>query len=455
MKTFILPYLLSILFLGLAGCTQQNQVPTGELFVMTQPADAIVDINGEVLGTSPLQDSLVPAGKLLVTLRKEGFETEYHTLNLATDERLVLERTLRPLTGLVMINSTPPGAAVSLGEVYAGITPLTLHKILLGTHRARLVMSGFNDKEIEFSVTDRIPQALNVDLSSNAGTLVIHSNPTGATVFVDGRNEGITPLSLNRIGEGEREVSLQFPGYENYRRSILVAPSATARVDATLTPLPGGLSVVSMPTGARVYIDGDFIGEAPVNIQDIEPGAHSVRVEIRGHADITRTVDVGRGERVVEEFEMERNSGTLQVVTRPAGVNININGEFMGTTAPGSDESDVVSRPLTIDMLSQGSHTLQLVREGYTFETKRFFITKDEVTALDEILERKFIPNVILRIDDGPDGAITGVLQRRHFNGDVELEIRKGVFRTFNKGTYISLDPLQQEEKLEDLEATP
>ena len=122
----------------------------------------------------------------------------------------------------------------------------------------------------------------------------------------------------------------------------------------------------------------------------------------------------------------------------------------MGKTIPGSDASDVVSRPLMIEMLSQGSHTLQLVREGYTFETKRFFITKDQITALEETLERKFIPNVLLRIGTGKDDVITGVLQRRHINGDVELETRKGVFRTFPAGSFFALEPLKQEEEIED-----
>lgn len=444
-------FLLSALCL-LAACTRQPQVPTGELVVMTQPENAVVEVNGKILGTTPL-NVRVPAGKLLVKIRKDGFETEWDTLDLQSGgEPRIMEKNLRPAHGLVVINSNPQGAAVSLGEVYAGNTPLTLHDIKRGTHRARLVLSGFEDKEIEFTVSDRIPQALNVELDSNAGLLVIHSIPSGATVSVDGRNEGVTPVSLNQIGRGERDIFLQLPGHEPYRSTVMVEPTRTTRVDAQLTPLPGGLGIVSIPNGARVYVDGEFRGEAPVNIRGIEPGAHNVRVEMRGHADESRTVQIGRGESVVEEFELERNSGTLQIVTRPAGVNVNINGEFMGTTKPGLDRSDVVSSPLMIDMLSQGSHTLQLVREGYSFETKRFFITKDKVTALEETLMRKFIPNVLLRIGTGKDDVITGVLQRRHINGDVELEIRKGVFRTFPKDSFISLEPLKQEEELEEAE---
>lgn len=448
MKKLFSPFLCMLLLMS--ACDSRKQAPTGELFVMTQPAGAVVEVNGKVLGTTPLQNSNVPVGQQLVTIRKDGYETEWRTIQLATGERQIVETNLRTLSGLVLINSNPQGATVSLGEVFVGTTPLTLHQISRGRHRARLVMSGFDDKEIEFEVNDRIPRAIEVDMVSNAGTLVVHSAPSGATVFVDGRNEGVTPLSLDRVGRGERDISLQLAGYEPYRGRILVSPAEIARVDATLTPLPGGLSIVSVPNAARVYVDGEFKGEAPVNLQGLAPGAHNVRVELRGHAVESRTVQVGRGESLVEEFQLVRNSGTLQIITRPAGVNVNINGEFMGKTLPASDGTDVVSRPLIIDMLSQGSHTLQLIREGYSFETKRFFITKDQVTALEETLDRKFIPNVVLRIGNGPDDAITGVLQRRFPNGDVELEIRKGVFRTFQFGTFLSVEPLKQEEEVEN-----
>ncbi|MEX2382447.1 MAG: PEGA domain-containing protein [Opitutales bacterium] len=443
------PLICFLLLLASTACNQRDQGPTGEVFVMTQPSDAVVEVNGNTLGTTPLQNSSIPTGQVLVTIRKEGYQTEWRSLTLATGERRVLELDLRPVKGLVLINSIPSGATVSLGEVFTGTTPLVLHDLRRGTHRARLVMTGFDDREIEFTVDDRIPQAVNVDMTSNSGTLIVHSTPPGATVFVDGRNEGVTPLSIDRIAQGARDISLQLPGHKPYRRNVVIQAADTSRVDIDLVPIPGSLRVVAIPRGSRVYINGEFEGEAPVDLEEIAPGTHTVRVSSRGHAEQTRTVEISRGRQLVEEFQLERNSGTLQIVTRPAGVNVNINGEYMGTTQPGSDASDVVSRPLLIDMLSQGSHTLQLVREGYNFENKRFFITKDEVTALDETLERKFIPNVLVRIGEGRDDVITGVLERRHPNGDLQLEIRKGVFRTLPAGTYLSIEPLKQEEELQ------
>jgi len=151
----------------------------------------------------------------------------------------------------------------------------------------------------------------------------------------------------------------------------------------------------------------------------------------------------------VEEFQMVRNSGTLQLVTRPAGVRVSVDGEYVGTTTAPEGRTDRVSLPLQVDMLSRGSHTLQLVREGYTFENKRFFIQKDKVTALEETLERRFIPDVLVRTGEGQDRTITGVLIRKHLNGDLEVEIRPGVFRTILAGEILSVEPLKQEEELE------
>jgi hypothetical protein len=438
--------LLGLLFLS--ACSKPS-VPSGELFVSSVPEGSIVEVNGKVLGTTPLQRAGVPAGELLVVIRRDGFETEHRGVSLNSGGRVPIEVNLRPIQGLVLIDSTPPGAAVTIGDVFAGNTPLALHTIRLGTHRAKLVLSGFRDKEVEFSVEDRIPQRLTVDMSSTSGRLVVDSTPIGASVFVDGRNEGVTPISLPRVPEGQRDLVLQMPGFEPYRSSVLISPGDTAQVTATLNPMPGSLSVVSIPNAARIYINGEFKGEAPVNLPTIAPGAYNLRAEIRGHAEETRTVNVARGASVVEEFRLERNSGILQIVTRPAGVRVNINGEFLGTTQPRDRETDVVSQPLQIDMLSQGTHTLQLVRQGYSFETKRIVITKDQVTALDETLRRLFIPNTIVKTGAAQDNVKTGVLVRRHINGDVELETREGIFLTIPANEIVSIEPLKQEERIE------
>jgi hypothetical protein len=362
----------------------------------------------------------------------------------------VQEFKLKPVGGLVLLRSNPPGAAVELNGAFAGNTPLALHDVVLGDHRMKLSLQGYSDREVEFKVGGRIPQAVDVDMVSNAGVLVLYSTPPGATVFVDGRNEGVTPLSLARVEKGSREVVLQRSGFEPYRAQVVVNPAETSQVDATLNPLPGALKVVSIPVGARIYVDDAFQNQTPLTLDPFAPGTYVVRAELRGHAPETRTVTVERGETTVEEFRLERNSGILEIITRPADVRVYVDSELLGTTK--ARGSDVVSEPLQIDLLSQGSHTLQLVRKGYVFTSKRFFITKDKVTTLDEAMQRQFIPNTLVRTGAGQDNAITGVLVRRHLNGDVELEVAEGIFRTIPAREVVSVEALRQEETVEESE---
>ncbi len=447
MKRFLLYPLLLSLFVLTACDSGGRPGPQGELFILSEPANASVEVNGEFIGTTPLSERL-PAGNLLVAVRREGFHTERFSLTLSENGRVSRELSLRPVHGLILIDSEPQGAAVTLGGVFQGNTPLALHNIRLGEHRARLLLAGFNEKDVVFQVEDRIPRRVSVDLDSNSGSLVITSTPTGANVFVDGRSEGITPMTIQRVPQGERDIRVQLSGYEPFQTALRITPDDTSRVDAALQPLPGSLEVVTIPTGSRIYVNDEFRGESPVVLEGLTPGAYVVRAERRGYADEARTVRVGRGEALVEEFRMERNSGTLEIVTRPADVRVIINGEFMGTTR--ARGSDVISEPLQVDLLSQGAHTLQLVREGYAFENKRFMIVRDEVTALEETLRRIFIPNTVIRIGTGQDQAITGRLHRRHPNGDVELEVREGIFRTFSANDIRSIEPLRQEERLEE-----
>jgi hypothetical protein len=449
MNRFLHVILSSVLLFLLTSCENAPETPTGELFVLSHPDGAIVELQNEFIGLTPIQGERIPVGKSVLTVRKDGYKTEQLSIHIATNQKLSREVHLRPVTGLVVIRSNPAGANVTIDDVYKGKTPLSLYDVELGTHRAQLQMLGYDDREVEFEVTDRIPFARDVDMISNSGTLLVHSQPSGATLYIDGRNEGITPQSIERIQQGERVITLEMPGFEVYTRNILVESGKLARIDASLAPLPGGLSIATLPSEARVYVNGELKGESPVNLTDLTPGAYSVRVEKRGYAEQQRSVQVGRGTAIVEEFRLERNSGTLQIVTLPAGVRVNIDGEYMGTTQAPEGRSDRVSLPLQIDMLSRGSHTLQLVREGYTFQNKNFFITQDKVTVLEETLERKFIPNIVVSTGEGEDETRTGVLVRRHLNGDIEIEIRPGVYRTIPAEDIIKVEALKQEETLD------
>lgn len=154
---------------------------------------------------------------------------------------------------------------------------------------------------------------------SAKGQLLVRSNPSGASVKVDGVDKGVTPLTLRDVEFGTRAIIVSRPGYTNESRTIAItaqrpsrsldvrlaaAPAVPAKRPAPVTAAPkpaaatGALLVESRPTGAAVQIDGVSRGTTPLAISDLPPGDYRVVLSMAGFRNFATTVRVVAGERV-------------------------------------------------------------------------------------------------------------------------------------------------------------
>ena len=60
----------------------------------------------------------------------------------------------------------------------------------------------------------------------------------------------------------------------------------------------GSVYVDSRPRGARVLIDGKFVGTTPLSVPEVAIGSHVVRLELPDHLAWTRSVRVAAGDAV-------------------------------------------------------------------------------------------------------------------------------------------------------------
>jgi hypothetical protein len=105
------------------------------------------------------------------------------------------------------------------------------------------------------------------------------------------------------------------------RRAATAAAPAEAPAEAppaaAATPTRGTLTIQSDVPGAQVFIDRKFIGNAPVTIDDLEPGQHRLNMSADGFEGIARTIDVEAGPReMTVRFREVRLSAALPVVHR-------------------------------------------------------------------------------------------------------------------------------------------
>ena len=141
-----------------------------------------------------------------------------------------------------------------------------------------------------------------------AGRLLVRSQPAGALVTIDGRHFGETPVVARGLAPGTYAVRVAHPGHvPRTERVTIRAASAVRTLDVTLAPgletspvsstasARGAIDVDSRPRGARVIVDGRFVGLSPLRLADVGPGDHQVTLELGGYRSATGRVHVAAG----------------------------------------------------------------------------------------------------------------------------------------------------------------
>lgn len=165
------------------------------------------------------------------------------------------KRSIEPRTGRLVIRSTPEHAGVVVNGTWRGRTPLTLEKLPFGHYAVRIVEPGYrpvNEKvSLDAASADHIVGARLEKTASAAahepatparaagpevftGTLYVDSRPQGATVLIDNRPIGKTPLALPDVRIGLHVVRIEMEGKKPWSSTARVVAGQTVRVTGSL-----------------------------------------------------------------------------------------------------------------------------------------------------------------------------------------------------------------------------
>jgi hypothetical protein len=199
------------------------------------------------------------------------------------------------------------------------------------------------------------------ELGAKVGSLTISASESGATVTVDDKPAGTTPLAGPlRLASGPHRVRVTKDGFVPFDQSPNVVGGAAATLDVKLEALANkGRITVKEKSGRhlRVTVDGVDMGDAPW-FGDVAAGDH----EVAGHGESVvapaQKVHVDRGATVDVELVARSSTAPVRVVTSDGKGVIYLDGKVVGE---GTFTGDV----------GAGPHTVKIVREGYDpFEEK-------------------------------------------------------------------------------------
>ncbi len=207
----------------------------GGLTVKSDPGGADVYLNGQLKGVTPLRLDNVKKGTINLEIKKDHYSTVKR--NLVVKPSLgatTVDVHLESLCGSLVVKSTPGGATVFVDGKEKGVTPLNLENVEKGLHIVKVAKNCFSVVEKKVDITASKKTDIDVHLESLCGSLVVKSTPGGATVFVDGKEKGVTPLRLDNVRKGNLSVKLIKKGFETENKIITIKPSEESKLFAKL-----------------------------------------------------------------------------------------------------------------------------------------------------------------------------------------------------------------------------
>jgi hypothetical protein len=252
-------------------------------------------------------------------------------------------------------------------------------------------------KRLEKTIYVEKDQEINIELKSDKrqiveylapGIVMIETKPEGCEILVSGQKIGTTPYT-GVLNPGTHSVELRKELYYTAILSFVLEPGETETVEHTLDPKFGVVSIIPLPTGSRVKIDGK-VYPTPQDIR-INSGRHIATIDRNMYHTYEESFEIFDGDNKTINAVLKPAFGSLEIDTYPeTTADVYIDDKLVGTT------------PYTYNPCPSGEYVIKVKKPFFNTASERVNVT-DEATAKRTLL---LTPNVGTLIVNAPSSDI-------------------------------------------------
>ena len=254
--------------------------------------DASVYIDDVKVGKAPCKSDALKSGTHTVRIIKKMYTTYTQTVTVNDNETIRLAPTLTGdfvemtlkvgLDAEIWVNNEKKGVGSWTGPLSKGSCKIECRK------------AGYEPNVTIKEITANMEGETLVLMPPKPiyGSLDVESKPKSATLFIDGKNMGSTPQSINELIIGEHELRLTLDGYADYYETVTIAKEESHQVSATLSK-GQKIQFTCNVSDAELEIDGRKVGCA-TGAYMLAYGLHKVKATASDRRDYTATIDVSK-----------------------------------------------------------------------------------------------------------------------------------------------------------------
>ncbi len=199
----------------------------------------------------------------------DGYEEWSESVEIEHSKKVSLTAVLQQLTGSLTIETEPANATITVDGNKTDNSPADVTDLKPGKHLVEVKMNGYKNwsKSIEIEHNKKI--SLTAKLQQLIGTLNINSEPTNATIIINGNEIGKSPADISDLKQGKHLVEIKMDGYEEWSESVEIEHNKKVSLTAVLQQLTGSLNIETDPANATIIIVGDERDNSPTDVIDL------------------------------------------------------------------------------------------------------------------------------------------------------------------------------------------
>jgi hypothetical protein len=233
----------------------------GQALIDSSPQGAQFQVDGksDPSWVTPFTVASLSTGKHIISISKSGYSSEVRSVEITAASKSSLTLHLSPMNALVVVNSAPPGADVTLdGKPTGRVTPVQF-AVEKGSHTVLLRKQGYLDETVtadlspaqNFQYSPALRALGNAeemrtvgkfnklfghggDSTAGMGTISVRTQPKGAQVAINQKVlDKLSPVDV-MLGPGNYIVDVTMTGFKPVHKVVSVDKSGKAAIDEVL-----------------------------------------------------------------------------------------------------------------------------------------------------------------------------------------------------------------------------
>jgi formylglycine-generating enzyme required for sulfatase activity len=333
-----------------------------QVVIQVEPEPDQISISGGLVAPRFTTYYLLRPGDYTLQAHKKCYhllEQQFRVMDAKSQKIHLQMEKLPGRLSLAVHQSDRPAVNIEGARVYVdgqdiGAAPITEFAIKSGQRRLEIRAANYQDlkQDMEIEGCGEL-QSFKFAMVPGWSDIHIRSDPQGASVSVDGKPAGKTPVTIE-LNEGTYQLEISAEGFKSWKTQLAVQSNQTQTLDnIKLEPADGVLALQTDPSGANVTIGKTYAGKTPLKIQLPPNTQHIIHLSKAGYQNATRKIQVATAALKKLTIELRPQEGMIHFTVDPADAELFVDGKSQGKVPP------------KLQLIAV-RHQVEIKKDGYT-----------------------------------------------------------------------------------------